>query len=142
MCTKISHLESIEIWKVSPQSFQLPPPLKWPHVKISWKKNLTPRDYVYKHCVSKPATYNKKKYEKCYPKVFNSPKTSPTPRMAPCENFKKKNVTTRDYVYKHCVSKSVTYQLKEIWKVSPQIFHHRHLPMPLKRLAWKFHEKN
>ena len=71
MCTKISHLESIEIWKVSPQSFQLPPPLKWPHVKISQKKNLTPRDYLYKHCVSKSATYNEKKYEKCHPKRKN-----------------------------------------------------------------------
>ena len=38
------------------------------------KKSLPPRDYLYKHCVSKSATYNKKKYEKCHPKVFNSPK--------------------------------------------------------------------
>ena len=53
------------------------------------KKSLPPRDYLYKHCVSKSATYNKKKYEKCHPKVFNSPKTSPAPRMAPCENFVK-----------------------------------------------------
>ena len=31
------------------------------------------------------ATYHKKKYEKCHPKVFHSPKTSP----APHENFVK-----------------------------------------------------
>ena len=47
---------------------------------------LCPRDYLYKHCVSNSATYNKKKYEKCQPKVL----TSSAPRMAPCENFEKK----------------------------------------------------
>ena len=50
------------------------------------KKSLPPRDYLYKHCVSKSDTYNKKKYEKCRPKVF----TSPTPKIAPHENFAKK----------------------------------------------------
>ena len=52
---------------------KLPPPLEWPHVKISRKKNLTPRDYLYKHLVQKSAPYNKKKYEKCHPEVFTSP---------------------------------------------------------------------
>ena len=52
---------------------KLPLPLDWPHMKISQNKKLTPRDYIYKHCVWKSATYNKKKYEKCHPKVFTSP---------------------------------------------------------------------
>ena len=30
---------------------KLPPPLERPDVKISRKKKLTPRDYLYKHCV-------------------------------------------------------------------------------------------
>ena len=64
--------------KMSPQSFQLPLPLECSHVKYLWKKYLTPRDYVYKHFVSKSATYIKKKHEKCHRKVFNYPKISPT----------------------------------------------------------------
>ena len=50
------------------------------------KKKLTPRDYLYKHCVSKSATYIKKKYENVTPK-FSTP---PAPRMFPCEIFVKK----------------------------------------------------
>ena len=63
-----------------------------PLTKISRKKKkLTPRDYLYKHCVQKSATWNQWKYEKYHPKVFNSPKTSPAPRMARRENYATKN---------------------------------------------------
>ena len=54
--------------------FSTPPAPKVAPRENFVKKKLTPRDYVYKHCVSKPATYNKKKYEKCHPKVFNAQK--------------------------------------------------------------------
>ena len=51
--------------------FSTPPAPKVAPCDNFMKKNLTPRDYVYKQCVSKTGTYNKKKYEKCHPKRKN-----------------------------------------------------------------------
>ena len=58
--------------KSATPKFSPPPAPKMATRENFAKKKLTPRDYLYKHCVWKSATYNKKKYEKCHPKVKNA----------------------------------------------------------------------
>ena len=88
------------------------------------KKSLPPRDYLYKHCVSKSATYNKKKYEKCHPKV-----SPPPPLKWPHVKISQKKLTPRDYLYKHCVWKSATYNKKKYEKCHPKVKNAQNWPI-------------
>ena len=73
--------------------------------------------------------YSDSDIPKCHPKVFNSPKTSPASRMAPHENFAKKKLTPRDYLYKHCVWKSATYNKKKYEKCHPKVKNAQNWPI-------------
>ena len=66
----------------------LPPPSTWPQVKVSQTKKVYPLGITYINIVYQNQTLTiQRKYEKCHLKAF----TSPTPKIAPHENFAEKN---------------------------------------------------